>query len=139
MTSLNRDTDYIYRHDDIHSEKLMKRIYNGYYNNYQNGSIHYGDAYNMRSVFNYSITPSSKYITNLPTIVNPFQLISNGQYRDRFQTGIFYLSNTRVRAVVRRIDESNGWGQHIKLKIFSEDRKKNVEIFFRNKIDLVTK
>jgi len=53
-------------------------------------------------------------------IKNKFHIYLNA-FRDHFQVQVFYLSNMRFKVYITRTDKDDGWGQDLKLIVFSED------------------
>lgn len=70
-----------------------------------------------------------KYIEkrNIKLIQNKYHFIDL-QYEDEFHLVIYYLEKNKCKIIIRRLDEETGWGQRLKLKIYSNDQNEIIQI-----------
>jgi mannosyltransferase OCH1-like enzyme len=130
--------EYIYLHNNIHSLRLMKKQYNGYYkkNNY-NMKTFYADRYNMRTVYQNPVQYPPINADILKPIKNNFLLIKNKYLPDKFSVKIYsvnhsnYAKNT-IHIHIRRTDQNSGWGMNLILRIYSMDYSKYQDIPISN-------
>ena len=59
-------------------------------------------------------------------ISNKFELINNSN--DDFHYVIYYLTENSFKIIVRRLDNDNGWGVNLKIKIFDDNNFETISI-----------
>jgi hypothetical protein len=60
--------------------------------------------------------------TPMVVLVQPRQSVNQNQsFSDEFVTQVITTSKTEIQVLVRRVDKSAGWGQHLRLDLFIVD------------------
>jgi mannosyltransferase OCH1-like enzyme len=126
-TSNNANTDYIYQKDNTKSTKMWKRLFNNYYIDYKlfsNGKS-YSILYKEKDIYDTTI----KFICPIDIKNNYTQFIKNtyhiihNKFKDTFAINVYYVNDHYIYVQIRRTDSNSGWGQNVRIKLYSINKK----------------